>query len=71
MTLTELQKVVEPNDLLFFYSFNGKKDFALLGERTRILNEIGLIIELEYEGKFENFMKQSHYDIPNLVRMIL
>jgi hypothetical protein len=24
--------------------FNGKKDFALLGERTRILNEIGLII---------------------------
>lgn len=43
-------------------------EFGLLNERTRILNEVGTVICYEYQSSFIQFLEESKYDAPRLVR---
>ncbi len=45
-------------------------DFALLQERARIVNELGVILAADYEGSFCKFVEESGFDVPRLVRNI-
>ena len=61
MKLTELQL----KEQLY-----NNKDFPLLDERVKGLNELGYLIETKCQGKFENLIKICDYDILRLIDLI-
>lgn len=46
-------------------------EFCLLEERARIVREIGMVIESEYQGSFVAILESCNHDIPTLVRKIV
>jgi hypothetical protein len=62
-------KNINENDLKTMV-FNDK-DFSLLSERARILREIGLVMELYYDSKFEEFLIKNQYDAVKIVNSII
>jgi hypothetical protein len=43
----------------------------LVGERARIVREIGWVIGNKFEGSFTKFVDASGYDVPTLILQIV
>jgi len=46
-------------------------NFALINERSRLLNEVGTVVSNQFGGSFMEMLKQSDYCAPKLVQLIV